>query len=266
MKFTIITITYNASDVLQATLDSVASQTYKNIEHLIIDGASTDDTLGMAEAYRTQNSSEFKIRVFCEPDRGIYDAMNKGLRMAMGDYVVFVNAGDRLASPDTLADIHAAAQRYANEHDSGNAMKTMPDVIFGDTDLIDATGTRLGPRHLSAPNVLTWKSFRRGMLVCHQAFYVKRQIAQRTVYDLQYRFSADVDWCIRCLKQAKDCLRVEPKEPTADGRALVVALYLKEGTTTKNHRASLIERFKVMSRHYGWLTTVLMHLWFCLRR
>ena len=105
IKFTIVTCTYNAEAVLQRTLDSVMKQTYCNIEHLIIDGVSKDKTLTMVKAYQHKNDvgeSAHEILVFSEPDKGLYDAMNKGIDRATGDYLIFLNAGDVFPSEDTL--------------------------------------------------------------------------------------------------------------------------------------------------------------------
>lgn len=252
MTFSIITITYNAQSVLQPTLDSVASQSYRDIEHIIVDGASKDSTLAIANSYAQQvEGTGINVIIKSERDKGIYDAMNKGLQMASGDYIVFLNAGDRLACPETLHHIN----KVTDEHH--------PDIVYGDTDLIDAEGNYLGERHLSTPKRLTWRSFRHGMVVCHQAFYAKRTLAQKHAYDLSYRYSADVDWCIRCMKEAQKLIRVE--QNPASRRGEVIALYLREGTTTANRNASLKERFNVMRKHYGFTSTILMHLWFCIR-
>lgn len=97
------------------------------------------------------------------------------------------------------------------------------------------------------------ESFKQGMLVCHQAFFARRDLVEP--YDLRYRFSADFDWCIRIMKKA-DVLH---------NTHLTLIDYLNEGMTTRNHKASLKERFRIMSRHYGWASTVIHHLWFVLR-
>lgn len=110
MKVSIITITYNAEKVLQRTLDSVRSQTYRDMEHLIVDGASTDKTVAMADAYRQRASYDAVVR--SEPDMGIYDAMNKGLRLATGDYVVFMNAGDTFHDERTLERVLGGIRNY----------------------------------------------------------------------------------------------------------------------------------------------------------
>ena len=254
IKFTIITCTYNAASVLQPTLDSIREQTWGQIEHLIIDGASKDNTLALAEAYRQRSEveeTEHDIRIVSEPDHGLYDAMNKGLRLATGDYVVFLNAGDSLPGENTLETI----SNDVNERSDGK----LPAVLYGDTNIVDENGTVLHPRRLAPPDHLSWRSFRHGMLVCHQAFYARTDIAKAEPYDLRYRFSADVDWCIRIMKRAEreqlQLLRLPE----------VVADYLDGGMTNKNHRASLLERFRIMRRHYGLFTTLAMHTWFVAR-
>ena len=253
MKFSIITITYNAEKVLQRTLDSVRSQTYRDMEHLIIDGASTDETVAMAEAYRQRASYDVVVR--SEPDKGIYDAMNKGLRLATGDYVVFMNAGDTFHDERTLERVLGGITELRNSE----TPELRPAVIYGDTDIVDSEGRFLRKRHLSVPDRLTWRSFRKGMLVCHQAFYARQDIARDIPYDLQYRHSADVDWCIRVMKEAERRHLPLRRVPG------VVADFMDGGNTTQNHRASLKERFTVMRRHYGLFTTLTMHAWFIVR-
>ena len=97
------------------------------------------------------------------------------------------------------------------------------------------------------------------MLVCHQAFYARTDIAKNTQYDTRYRYSADVDWCIRVMRES------ERMGLPLCNTEMVVANYTEEGTTTQNHQASLNERFDVMRRHYGLITTLAMHAWFLLR-
>ncbi|WP_455075984.1 glycosyltransferase family 2 protein [Porphyromonas catoniae] len=237
-RISIITICYNASHTISRTLRSIQAQTYNDLVYLVIDGASRDNTLDLVRTLAP------RALVHSERDQGIYDAMNKGLSHATGDYIWFINAGDALPSPTTVEEIVGEACLNG----------ARPDIIYGDTRLIDSEGRDLGLRRLRPPLSLTWESFRDGMLVCHQAFIVRRAIAPK--YNLRYRFSSDVDWCIRCLKVAKECTFI-PRP---------IALYLNEGTTTANHRASLIERFEVMSEHYGLFATLWRHLRFLLVR
>lgn len=237
---TIITVCYNAASTIGRTLRSVACQTYTRIEYIIMDGASKDETL--------QIVSEIVpwAKVQSEPDKGIYDAMNKGLRLATGDYVWFLNAGDALPEATT---VEAMVGRMLHPDFAG----VLPDVVYGDTRLIDAEDRDLGLRRLRPPRDLNWRSFRHGMLVCHQSFIARRDLAEP--YDLRYRFSSDVDWCIRVMKRARVYCRIDSP----------LSLYLNEGTTTANHRASLIERFRIMCKHYGTIPTVLQHIRFLFR-
>ena len=249
MIITYVTITYNAADVLKRTLDSVLRQDYRDIVHLIIDGASTDGTLQIVEDYiQRSNAADngHRIQVASEPDHGIYDTMNKGLRSLDGDYVCFLNAGDFLPASDTVSRIVSA-------------ISDQPAVLYGDTDIVDSEGRFLHHRRLAPPEHLTWKSFRHGMLVCHQAFYARTDFAIATPYDLRYRYSADVDWCIRIMKAAAK------ENIPLHNLHMVVANYTEEGQTTLHHRESLFERFRIMTRHYGWLSTIAMHVWFVFR-
>ena len=249
MRITIITVTYQAAAVLQRTLDSVSRQTCQDIEHLIIDGASKDDTVKMAKAY--QEKVPYPVIIQSEPDHGLYDAMNKGLHKATGDYLVFLNAGDTLHADDTLSTLNSQLSTLNPQS---------PAVIYGDTAIVDSEGKFLHLRRLRPPKRLTWRSFKHGMLVCHQAFYVRTDIAQQEDYDLQYRHSADVDWCIRVMKRAEEMWLPLVNTNT------ILADFMEGGNTTQNHRASLKERYQVMCHHYGKASTIVMHAWFLVRQ
>lgn len=256
ITFSIVTITYNADNVLGKTVDSVFSQTYPHVEHVIIDGASTDDTLQVAQDYMQRSyaaSNGHEIRIVSEPDNGLYDAMNKGLRQVSGDYVLFLNAGDFFPDSEVLSNI---ARNVGLE---GVSREKLPAVLYGNTDIVDNDGRFLRHRRLQPPANLSWRSFRHGMLVCHQAFYARLDIAKTVPYDCRYRFSADVDWCIRIMKEA------EIRHLPLLNLHLVVANYTEEGQSTIHHRESLNERYQVMCHHYGMIPTIFMHLWFALR-
>ena len=186
-KFSIITVTYNAEKVLEDTIQSVIFQTYRNVEYIIVDGASKDHTLEIVNKYHNRIN-----KVISEPDKGLYDAMNKGIQLATGDYLCFLNAGDKFHDSETLQKVvHTLKDQE------------LPDVIYGETAIVDEEGHFLHMRRLSTPAHLNWKSFKQGMLVCHQAFFVNRELAIIHLYDLQYLFSSDFDWCIRIMKKAK---------------------------------------------------------------
>ncbi len=237
-KFSIITVTYNASSVIEPTLKSVAEQTYRNFEYLLIDGASTDDTVDKVKA-----STLVPAHIVSEPDKGLYDAMNKGITLASGDYLCFLNAGDAFHAPDVLERMVSAID---NE-------EQLPCVLYGETAEVDTERRFMRMRRLQAPEQLHWTSFKQGMLVCHQAFFARRDIVP--MYDLHYRYSADVDWCIKVMKKASKMVNVH----------LTIIDYLQNGLSLQNHRASLIERFNVMKKHYGLFSTVCYHAWFVVR-
>ena len=237
MLFSIITVTYNAASVIEPTLKSVSEQSFRDFEHLIIDGASTDNTLQLVEQANIPGTV-----VWSEPDKGLYDAMNKAIDRAHGDYLIFLNAGDVFAAPDSLARIASKAQEGA-------------DVVYGQTQLVDTNRQVVGMRHLTAPEHLDWKSFKNGMLVCHQAFVPKRAICEH--YDLNYRFSADYDWCIRVLRKSSSCAYV--------GNEPIVSFLSDGGLTKENHKRSLKERYNIMCQYYGTVPTMLRHLKFAVR-
>lgn len=227
----IITVTYNASSTITQTLKSVDEQTFTNYEHLIIDGLSKDSTLEILE--RTPSSLRV---VYSEKDNGIYDAMNKGISIAKGKYLIFLNAGDCFHSRETLQ--HIADTITKND---------FPGIVYGQTQIVGPDGERIADRHLTAPEHLSYKSFANGMVVCHQAFIALARLVP--LYNLDYRFSADYDWCIQCLQHSRKNVLVPE----------ILIDYLQEGTTTRNHRASLKERFKIMCHYYGTLPTIIRH-------
>lgn len=231
----IITITYNAEKTLLPTMKSIASQTFRDFEHIIVDGASTDRTLTIARQFDD-------TRILSEKDRGLYDAMNKGLHLARGKYLLFLNSGDTFHSDRTL-------DSYAERARKGD------DIIFGDTVIVDKDRHIIGKRHLSAPTTLKTDSFSQGMLICHQAFMVRKEIAPE--YDLRYRFSADYDWTVRCIKNAdmRRCTNL----------GIIAIDYLSDGLTDNNKMKSLRERYRIMSAHYGPVRTFFNHIGFIIR-
>ncbi len=228
-KISIITIVFNNVKDIEYTLASVSRQTYPNIEYIVIDGLSTDGTLEVIHKY----AQDIDILI-SEKDSGIYDAMNKGLARATGDYVLFLNSGDELYSPTTLSDIFTHGD-YA-------------DIYYGETKLVDENRHILGDRRHKTPEQFDWKSFKYGMNICHQAIYIKRAIAEP--YDTQYQLSADIDWVIRAAKKAKTTVNTHQ----------YVAKYLVGGMSQKRHKQSLKERYTIFAKHYGKFTNLFNHL------
>lgn len=199
-----------------------------------MDGVSKDKTLKLAI-----DAGIPQARIYSSPDKGIYDAMNKAMAVARGDYLIFLNAGDAFHASDTLEKLASAIMD--NDY---------PGIVYGQTDLVDSERRFIAPRHLTAPDELTLQSFATGMVVCHQAFVVLRKLAQD--YDLKYRFSSDYEWCIRCLQRSRRNVYVPE----------VIIDYLSEGVTTANRKASLMERFRIMCYYYGFFPTLMRHFAF----
>jgi glycosyltransferase involved in cell wall biosynthesis len=233
-KISIITVVFNGEEHIGRTIESVVGQTYKELEYIIIDGKSTDRTLELIGGYKGIH------QVVSEPDNGLYDAMNKGLKAATGDYVWFLNSGDQIYSNDTLETLVAG-------------LAGTPDIIYGGTMIIDEAQNEVGDRRLKPPAQLTWLSFRQGMVVCHQSFIVKR--AGAPDYNLEYRLSADIDWAIRAAKNATQI----------HNSNLVLSRFMEGGLTDHNIKAGLKERFKIMKRFYGLVPTILRHFVFGVR-
>lgn len=225
----IITITYNAADTLERTIESVERQDYGAIEYIVVDGASTDGTMEIVGRH-----SEVVSKYVSEPDGGLYDAMNKGLGMATGEYVWFLNSGDELKEPRTV----------------GQMIDCGPDadVFYGDTVITRMDGSEIGQRRLSPPEKLTRDSFRKGMLVCHQAFVARRTICPQ--YDTRYKVSADYEWCLGILERSRK---------TVNTRTTLVR-FLDGGVTKHNIGLALRERFVIMSRHFGLASTIVHHI------
>lgn len=228
-KCSIITVVYNGEAVLPLTLQSVLYQTYRNYEYIIIDGASTDGTVDLIR----QNQAHIR-KWISEADQGLYDAMNKGLSLAQGEYVWFLNAGDRIFDSQTLERIFTNAPPEA-------------DVIYGDTMIADSEGKDIGPRRLKAPENLSWKSLRDGMVVCHQSVIVKRSLAEP--YDLKYKVAGDYEWLLRVLKKSKKNYYT----------GFYLCRFLEGGINKKQIFKALKERFVVMENHFGLFSTLLRH-------
>lgn len=226
---TVVTVVYNNVRDIERTIKSVICQTYPYIEYLIIDGNSTDGTLDVIRRYAGHISAWIS-----ESDKGIYDAMNKGLSRATGDYVLFMNSGDEIYAEDTVAQVFASAPDA--------------DIYYGETEMYDEGWQSLGLRRHAIPAQFNWRSFRFGMNISHQAIYIRRSIADR--YDPRYQLSADIDWIIRAAKKANKITNTRR----------LVAKYLVGGMSKKRHWQSLKERFQIFTKHYGFLPNIANHL------
>ncbi len=239
--FSVITINYNNLRGLKRTFESVQNQTARNrIQWIVVDGNSRD---GSAE-FLLSHASDIDVLVI-EQDKGLYDAMNKGLERAEAPYVWFMNSGDVIYRNDVTEKLASLAE-------------SNPDVIFGDTMFVDERGREIGlisklkPQRF--PEKLDNRSFRFGMNLCHQSFIAKKSICPP--YDLQFRQAADVDWIVRILMK-------NPSNVRFDG---VIAGFETGGSSSQHEKKAWKERFAVLSKHYGFLPNCINHVWIVLRR
>jgi len=230
-KLSIITVVYNSEKYIRATIESVLAQTYPAIEYIIIDGKSKDGTMDIVSEYDSRIDT-----IVSEPDKGLYDAMNKGLSYSTGDYVLFLNSGDLLSSSNIISEVF-------------NNADTDSDVIYGDTDITDEQGNVIHSRRHRPPERLTADSYKRGMLVCHQSFIARRTLCDP--YDTQYRYAADFDWCLKILFKSKKITNSNS----------VISLFMEGGQTRRTIVPGLKERYRIMCHHYGWLKAT---FWNCI--
>lgn len=237
-KISIITVVYNGESLLKRTMDSVFIQTYNNIEYLVIDGASKDKTVEIIKANQAAISNWIS-----EPDKGLYDAMNKGLEMATGDFVLFMNAGDSFYNQFVVENIF---KKYTAE----------TDVLYGEVMMVNEQyqpiGTRTEITTRKIPNELSWKSMQLGMVVCHQAFIPRRTICPKYIDN---NLSADIDWVIKILKRSRHNVNTK----------LIIANFLIGGVSKQKHQQSLKDRFQVLQNHFGFFTNLWNHLRIMLR-
>lgn len=236
----VISITYNNLRGLKKTLEAFGGKAFSEIEVVIIDGGSSDGT----KEFLAQQ--DITVNWVSEPDKGIYNAMNKGLVKATGEYVWFLNAGDYAYDLESISAILEAIR----------LLKV--DALYGETMMVDADGKPLGTRSSistrALPGHLDWKSFRMGMNVSHQSFIIRRALA--LPYNEEYKHVADIDWMIRCLKQCRDIKRLPN----------IISCFTMDGYSTRNRDASNKERYKVLASHYGWLPNLWNHFRIALRK
>ncbi len=237
VTISVITVAYNAATDIEQTIQSVLEQTYPHIEYLVLDGASTDNTVNIVKKYETQ------LKWQSEPDQGLYDAMNKGLQKASGDFVLFMNAGDVFYQNDVLEKVFA-------QHTPDT------DILYGDVMMVSEQGKKLGLRSQLTPHrlpeKLSWKDMRFGMVVSHQAFIARRSIVPAYI---ENNLCADIDWVIQCLKKSKKTLNTKT----------VIAGFQTGGLSRQRHRESLEDRYRVLQQHFGGRENFYNHLWIGLR-
>lgn len=213
--FSIITVAYNAERLIEDTMRSIFSQSYADYEYIVIDGKSTDDTMSVIEKYRD------KIDILIsEPDNGIYDAMNKGICLASGRYINFMNCGDFFADESVLECV--------KEITIDN-----PDVIYGSTIINTIIG-----KYLVYPDNLE-KVIYKQMPFCHQSTFVKLEVAQTHLFDTDYKAVADYNLFLHLYEEGKNFVYLDKP----------IAIYQNDGGTSRQSYKRVLESAMVNKRH-----------------
>ncbi len=185
MKVTIITACFNNEATIAQTLQSLANQSYKNIEHIIIDGASTDRSLDIIQSHISHLTSHISIKIISEPDNGIYDALNKGIQLATGDMVGFLHADDLFYSNTVIETIADAFQRQPC------------DGVYGNLQYVSKDNTDKVIRNWVS-NEFTLKKLKHGWMPPHPTLYLKKAVYSKFgLFDVTFHIAADYDFMLR---------------------------------------------------------------------
>ncbi len=223
MKFTIIIPTLNAESQLHTTLESLSGQTYDDFECLVMDGGSTDATVDVVRKYQSHIPA---LRYFSEKDAGIYDAMNKGVTLSQGEYILFLGAGDSLHNNSVLEMV----SKYLKTKDV--------DILYGNI--------LLPLNQLSKhPEKLTNGYFRSGKMICHQSIFSKKSILIDYPFSLSYTYGSDRDWLIHCLKSHKTFAYIPETIANYDTKGI--------SSDINNRKAVWMESGRILRNHYGFL-------------
>lgn len=198
MKVSVITATWNSAATLRDTIESVLAQTYPDIEHIIVDGGSTDETIQLVREYEPRYNG--RLRYVSEPDRGIYDAMNKGIGMATGEVVGILNSDDFYTSSDVVETL---AGELAGSH---------ADAVFGDIHFVEGEDLDKCVRYYSSAGFRRWKMLL-GFMPAHPSFYCRKEVYSRFgLFSTSYKVAADFENLLRLIYVGKISIKYVPKD------------------------------------------------------
>ena len=236
MFFSIITATYNSSSTVKQALQSLYNQSFQDYEHIIIDGFSTDNTLNIIEQYKCN-----QVKVISEPDNGMYDALNKGIKLASGRVIGFLHADDAYSNPDVLRIIHATFQENGT------------DAVYGDLKYVKKENPSKVLRHWKSNNYNP-AMLKNGWMPPHPTFYVKKSIYdQYGVFDLAMEISSDYEIMMRFLGKFKISASYIPD----------VLVTMKTGGASNSSLSNILKKsyedYKAMKRYnIGGINTLIM--------
>ena len=210
---TVVTVVYNGIEFLEKTIQNVIGQTYSNFEYIIIDGGSTDGTLDIIKKYENQIT-----KWISEPDKGIYDAMNKGIVLANGRWINFMNAGDFFYEQETLQKVFGGEEQY-------NGV----DILYGDVEC-DYLDFKVIQKAGKLSNLWT------GMQFCHQSTFIRSAYHKELPYSLDYKIAGDFNFIYRSFMSDTPMVHIEQ----------IVALFCMDGVSVVSGEKGLIENYKIV--------------------
>lgn len=232
---TVITVCFNAEQCIEDTIQSVLRQSYKNIEYIIKDGMSKDKTEEKIKKYM----DDYPIQYIASKDGGIYDAMNQASKLASGEYVIFLNAGDLFAGEQVVAQIAEEIQK-----------NNYPDLIYGDGIFISPDNTSLKQTMSKLATHKLWYVL--GGAICHQCIFAKTNLLKEFPFLLEYSICADREWMIQMLEKGKRFVHVN----------IEIAKCLEDGYSLQNIAKYEQETRKCIQEHFP----VLKYVWYLLER
>lgn len=221
--FSIITVVRNAEKELSPTLDSIKAQFYSNYECIIIDGASDDDTVAVAQSCKIRN-----LKIISEPDSGIYGAMNKGIKLATGEYIYFLNSADYFVNKSVLQIINECISESMR-----------PDILYGDVIGYTKNGQK---KYLKQPDEVT-KELLFKKTICHQSLFVKKVLFSKYgFFDETFRIAADYAWLSDvCIKH----------NVSFKYKNIPIVYYSLDGVSSVSTYS--VEKYRVLRRNFGFI-------------
>lgn len=212
-RLSVITVVYNGIDKIEKTINSVLNQTYQQIEYIIIDGSSTDGTIEVIKKYAD------KITYWIsEPDKGIYDAMNKGIVKCTGDWIHFRNCGDYFHQNDTIESVFSIT------------IDSSVDIIYGDCRVFDSFG------YCDKKPAILSKSHKEAMPVFHPSSFIRTTLHKKKLFNTKFKLSADYNFFFQCLELGA----------VFEYRPIIIALFdIGDGASVRNRKCGLEENFKL---------------------
>lgn len=230
--FSIVTIVYNGEAAIENTILSCLGQNYDFKEYIVIDGASTDNTFAIIERHKANISY-----ILSEPDHGIYDAMNKAIQVASGNWIIFINCGDLFCNDNVLMSVADFLQNGKREI----------DVLYGNTFYsINNLLMHIKP--------LPLVRLEREMAFCHQSTFVKINLIKKNPFDLSYQFAADYNMMFRFYKQKRRFCYIDQD---------ISIFNQNDGSSLRNYKQSTKERFSIHSDHGTMKNTILLNKTLC---